>query len=640
MAARHLPSGAASPNLSCRPPTAVTAVDFAILFAFVAYSVWAGFAARGRASQGLDEFFLAGRTLKGWQAGASMAATQFAADTPLLVMGLIAVGGIASLWRLWIYAIAFLFMGFVLGAAWRRAGVLTDAELTTIRYAGRGVTTVRVLKAVYYGTVINCTVMAFVLVAAARIFEVFLPWHAWLPGGLYATLRELVAATGLELHSGLGGLDPATATTNSALGIAATMAFVALYSTTGGLRSVVRTDVVQLALMLAGTAGYAVYALDAAGGLDGLSARLAELYGAEQAQRYTSFVPAAEALAPFLTVIALQWVFQMNADGTGYLAQRTMACSTDRDARHAAVAFTLLQVVVRSLLWVLIALALLVVYPAAPGALDEPGVAARESLYALGAAELLPAGLRGLLITSLLAALASTVDTHLNWGASYWANDLYRGVLLERWLRRAPRPHELVRVARLSTVVLLVAALWLMSHLGSIQAAWQTSLLFGAGVGAVLVARWLWERVNLLAEAASIAVSLLLAPVLLFAVADEWLRLLLMSTASLLVVVLSALLGPANDPAHSVAFYRLVRPPGWWTRTAMAAGLDPARPRAELRRRLRHVAACAVSAYAWLIGATGLLLGTQAPWQGALALALGCAAVPLWWGAMREQAPV
>lgn len=606
-------------------------IDLAILLAFVAYSVWTGFAARRQASQGLDEYFLAGRRLKGWEAGASMAATQFAADTPLLVMGLIAVGGIASLWRLWIYGLAFLFMGFVLAAAWRRAGVLTDAELTVIRYGGRGATAVRALKAVYYGTVINCTVMAFVLVAATRIFEVFLPWHEWLPGAWYAALRDAVAGLGLALHSGVSGLDPATATTNSLLGIVATVAFVALYSTTGGLRSVVRTDVVQLALMLAGTLGYAVFAVDAAGGLGGLGARLAELYGAERAAQYTSFVPAAEALAPFLTVLALQWVFQMNADGTGYLAQRTMACATDRDAERAAVTFTLLQIVVRSLLWLLIALALLVVYPLAPGGpLDEPAVAARETLYALGAAELLPAGLRGLLVTSLLAALASTIDTHLNWGASYWANDLYRGVLLERLLKRPARDRELVRVARLSTVVLLVASLWLMTKLGSIQAAWQVSLLFGAGVGAVLVLRWLWERVNLLAEVASMAVSLALAPVLLLTVADDWLRLALMAAASTVVVVLSALYGPAVSPGRLAAFYRRAHPPGWWHVSATACDVDPRKPLAELRRRLVRVLACALSVYAWLIGFAQLLLGAQPLWQGAALVALGLAAVPAW----------
>src|SRR3990167_6348148 len=101
--------------------TALTWVDVAIIFSFIIYSISAGFQARKKASQGLDEYFLAGRSLKGWQAGFSMAATQYAADTPLLVTGLIAASGVFALWRLWIYAIAFLMMGFVLGACWRRA---------------------------------------------------------------------------------------------------------------------------------------------------------------------------------------------------------------------------------------------------------------------------------------------------------------------------------------------------------------------------------------------------------------------------------------------------------------------------------------------------------------------------------------
>jgi len=606
-------------------------IDAAIILAFVAYGLWAGLAARRSASLGLEEYFLAGRTLSGWRAGCSMAASQFAADTPLLVMGLIAVGGISSLWRLWVYGLAFLFMGFVLGAAWRRAGVLTDAELTMVRYSARGATAVRALKAVYYGTVINCTVMAFVMIAAARIFEVFLPWHEWLPGAAYETIRGWVAHSGLRLHAGLTGLDPATATTNSLLGILATVGFVALYATTGGLRSVVRTDLLQLAFMLVGTAAYALFAVDAAGGLEGLGERLAALYGAEQAARYTSLVPGVEALAPFLTVLALQWIFQMNADGTGYLAQRTMACASDREAERAAVVFTMLQVVVRSLLWLVIGLALLVVYPIAPGTeMDEAGIAARESLYALGAVELLPVGVRGLLITSLLAALASTIDTHLNWGAGYWSNDLYRGVVLDRWLRRPARPRELIRVARLSTVVLLALSLLLMTRLGSIQAAWQVSLLFGAGVGAVLVLRWLWERVNLLAEAASIVASLALAPLLLWTVDDEWLRLLLMALGSTTVVLLAAWFGPANDPVRIEAFYRAVRPPGWWRGAARRAGDPPSAPLSRLRRSLGSVAACAVSTYAWLVGGAALLLGSLPGWQTALVLAAGFAAVPFW----------
>jgi Na+/proline symporter len=105
-------------------------LDLLIVLAFVAYAVTAGFRSRSQASRDLHEYFLAGRSLPGWKAGTSMAATQFAADTPLLVTGLVATAGVFALWRLWIYGIAFLLMAFVFSVLWRRAGVLTDAELT------------------------------------------------------------------------------------------------------------------------------------------------------------------------------------------------------------------------------------------------------------------------------------------------------------------------------------------------------------------------------------------------------------------------------------------------------------------------------------------------------------------------------
>ena len=133
-------------------PRSLPNIDLTLVLVFVLLSIGAGLAARRSASRSLDDYFLAGRPVAGWRAGLSMAATQYAADTPLLVAGLVAVGGIYSLWQLWVYGLAFLLLGFVLGGAWRRAGVLTDAELTAIRYSGRGVLALRVFKALYYGT--------------------------------------------------------------------------------------------------------------------------------------------------------------------------------------------------------------------------------------------------------------------------------------------------------------------------------------------------------------------------------------------------------------------------------------------------------------------------------------------------------
>jgi Na+/proline symporter len=610
-------------------------IDLIIILAFVAYSVGNGFRNRAKASESLEEYFLAGRSVRGWRAGFSLAATQFAADTPLLVTGLIATGGIFMLWRLWIYGLGFLMIGFLLGRAWRRARVLTDAELTELRYSGRGALVLRGLKAVYYGTVMNCTIMAMVLVAATRISEVFLPWHEWLPGGLYGSIHSAVRAVGVPLASGVTGLETWVATTNNVISILLILAFTALYSTTGGLRSVIATDTVQFSLAMLGTLVYAVAVVFRSGGLGRMVDGLERHYGTAGSQRILAYSPdALEALMPFLVIVGLQWFFERNSDGTGYFAQRMMACRSDRDARHAALLFTWLQIFFRSLLWLVIGVGLLVIYPFDPAAAGgEAFVTARETLFATGVRDLLPVGLRGIMLTGLLAALASTIDTHLTWGASYWSNDLYMRILNRAVLKREPSPREQVVVARLSNVVILAIALTIMAHLGSIQTAWYITLLFGAGTGAVLVLRWLWERINLLSEMTAIVISLVLSPVILFTVEAEWLRLLLMASISTVAVVAVTLATRPTQESTLVRFYRRVDPPGFWRRTARRAGMDPSRPIAALRRGAWLTVTTGLSVYLLLVGFGKLLLPAPGasriyPW---VLIGAGVAVAVLWW---------
>jgi Na+/proline symporter len=610
-------------------------IDIAILLAFIAYAITSGFRARRKASSGLEQYFLAGRTLRGWQAGTSMAATQFAADTPLLVMGLVATAGIFSVWRLLVYGLAFLLMAYVFSGLWRRAGVLTDAELTEIRYSGTGVLALRVLKAVYYGLVINCVVLAMVLVAAVRIAEVFLPWNEWLPAGLYESLVGVVRWTGLTLASASTQLDPAIASTNNLISILSILAFTALYSTTGGLRSVVRTDVVQFWLAMIGTLAYAIIVVWTIGGLGELVPRVIDTYGSARATELLSFSPrASDAVAPFLVIIGLQWLFQMNSDGTGYLAQRCMGCATDGDARRAGVLFTWLQVFVRSLLWLVIAVGLLVIYPFDQAAQSSTTFAAsREILFVTGINDLLPIGIRGLMLTGLLAALASTVDTHLNWGASYFSNDVYRRFVSESILKRTPGSRELVLVARLSSIAIVLLALVIMANLGSIQTAWFISLLFGAGMGSVLVLRWLWGRINLYSEVAAIALSLIVAPILLVATDQEWIRLGVMALVSTVGAVAVTWFTPRTETGVLLSFYRRVKPSGFWRTTALAAGDSPSLPLGILGRGVKSTLATAASLYLTLYGAGTLLVqgpDTSAP-VSLLVLVIGIALIPLWW---------
>ena len=616
-------------------------IDLIIILAFVAYSITAGFRAKSKASKNLEEYFLAGKTLTGWKAGLSMAATQFAADTPLLVTGLIATGGIFLLWRLWIYGIAFLMMGFIFGASWRRAGVLTDAELTEIRYSGKGVLSLRVLKAVYYGTVINCIVLAMVLVAAVRISEVFLPWNEWLPPGLYDLLITITRSLGLYIGTISTAVDPAIATTNNLISILLILGFTALYSTTGGLRSVVVTDLMQFVLAMIGTLIYAFIIVDHVGGLAVMVEKMSAIYGSETASKLLSFgPPGGEMLMPFLIIISIQWFFQMNSDGTGYLAQRTMACVTDKDARIAAMVFTWMQVLVRSLIWLVIGVGLLVIYPFTPEtASGDHFVAARELLFVTGIDDLLPVGIRGLMLTGLLAALASTIDTHLNWGASYWSNDVYNRLICNHWLKREPKNRELVLVARLSSVIILIIAIIIMANLGSIQTTWFISLLFGAGMGSVLVMRWLWERINLHSELAAMAISLVLAPILLFATNvgwirdEEWIRLSLMALFSTVAAVTVTYFTPHTDEKVLKAFYKRVNPVGFWRNTATLVDGDPRKPLNDFIKETKTTILTALSLFLMLVGTGKLLVRppTESSFFPWLCITLALVLIRFWW---------
>jgi len=609
-------------------------IDLFIVLAFVIYAITSGLRARKKASENLQEYFLAGKTLTGWRAGFSMAATQFAADTPLLVMGLIATGGIFLVWRLWIYGIAFLMMGFIFSATWRRAGVLTDAELTEVRYSGKGVLPLRVLKAVYYGTVINCVVMAMVLVAAVRIAEVFLPWHEWLPDLLFNPILNFTQWIGVSL-GGATGLDPGIATANNLISIMVILSFTALYSTTGGLRSVVATDVVQFSLAMIGTLVYAVIVITKVGGFGNLTSKVIELYGTEMGSKMLSFTPTGgEALMPFLIIIGLQWFFQMNSDGTGYLAQRSMACKTDRDARIAGVIFAWVQIFARSLLWLAIGVGLLVIYPFAIESMaGDQFAASREITFVTGIQDLLPIGIRGLMLTALLAALASTIDTHLNWGASYWSNDIYKRLICEEWLKRDARNSELVIVARLSNILILIIALIIMVNLGSIQKAWFLTLLFGAGMGSVLVLRWLWERINLFSELGAMAASLVVAPILLVVTDVEWIRLGTMAVVTTLIAIGITYFTPVTDTNVLKEFYRRVQPLGFWRKTAILAGDDPNRSIREFVKGLKTTALTSFSLFFLLVGIGKLLFavpGTSS-FLSWLYTFVGLALIPLWW---------
>ncbi len=116
---------------------------------------------------------------------------------------------------------------------------------------------------------------------------------SWLPAAVYDPLADFVLRFGLgpKLSSSAPAYPQHLAAANNIISIALIMLFTALYSMTGGLRSVVATDIVQFALATLGTLVFAWLIAREAGVLGSLAPNLADIYGEQQAAQIVSFVP-------------------------------------------------------------------------------------------------------------------------------------------------------------------------------------------------------------------------------------------------------------------------------------------------------------------------------------------------------------
>ena len=151
----------------------ISPIDWAILIGYIVFALGLGIYFSKRAGQNINEFFVSGRNLPWWLAGTSMVATTFAADTPLAVTGLVVNDGIAGNWLWWNAVLGGMLATFLFSRLWRRAEIITDVELTELRYSGPSASFLRGFRALYIGLPINCITMGWVILAMQK--SSFLP---------------------------------------------------------------------------------------------------------------------------------------------------------------------------------------------------------------------------------------------------------------------------------------------------------------------------------------------------------------------------------------------------------------------------------------------------------------------------------
>ena len=567
-------------------------IDWALLGGYLVLTLVLGLWL-ARRNSGEEDYFVAGRRLSGWLAGASMAATTFSIDTPLYVAGLIGSRGLAGNWEWWSFGLAHVAMAVVFAPLWRRSGVLTDAAFTELRYGGPAAAWLRGIKAFLLALPVNCIGIGYAFLA----------------------LRKVVEALGIVSGS------PAAFGVPDTLWLLAVVALMVLaYTVAGGLWAVVVTDLVQLVLALLGALAVAVAALHAAGGMGGL---LGQLEGMNRPE-LLSLVPwtiedggvhwlegAGISVPMFLAYIAVQWWSFRRSDGGGEFIQRMLATRDEQQARLAGWVFLVVNYLVRSWLWVVVALAALVLLP------DQGDW---ELSYPALAVQLLPPVALGLVVVSLVAAFMSTVSTSVNWGASYLTHDLY-----QRFIRPNARSGELLLVGQLTTVLLLGLGVVTALISDSIGTVFRLVIAIGSGPGVVLVLRWFWWRVNAAAELAAMLcgfiVGLLTSVLPLVRIEDYGLRLAVITGVSAVVWLSAMLLTPPESEAVLETFIRQVQPPGpGWARLRQRFQVEPQERLSTLLARF--VSSCGVL-FGGLIGIGGFLLHQQFSGWGGLVVLVG-----------------
>jgi solute:Na+ symporter, SSS family len=491
----------------------LTSTDWLVIVGYLLVNLLIGIYYRRRASGNTEEFFISGRDVSWWLAGTSMVATTFAADTPLLVTGLVARQGIAGNWIWWGSCVGGMLTVFFFARYWRRAEILTDVQLVEIRYGGKPAAFLRGFKAIYLGLFMNCFILGWVTQAMVNIITVLLG-----PAIAQGKVLQLTLG-GHGFQYTLG--DPRY--TALLICVLVLIPFTGLYTFIGGLWGVLVTDLFQFALKMAMIIVLAWVAVAKIGGMQALQLKLKVIENnvhqtGVQTSDPTAFLPdfhlglTTDALwtLPVLTFIVylgmqwwLAWYPGAEPGGGGYVAQRMFSAKDEKNSLGATLWFNIAHYALRPWPWVVTGLVAVVVYSPYGGLHPSAAFAQNpEQGYVMVLRDYLPPALRGLMVAAFLAAFMSTIGTQLNWGSSYLVNDLYK-----RFFVRNSTERHYVLISKIFTVLLVLGSGYTATKLSSINQGWNLVLNIGFGTGAVYILRWYWERINAWSEIIAMAVA-------------------------------------------------------------------------------------------------------------------------------------
>jgi len=495
-------------------------VDWIIVAIYCILMLWIGFYFSKRAGRSIEDYFIAGRNLPWWVLGFSAVATYSCAGAAPAFTMLVYSGGLLGNWWWWLPWIVWMpLVAVIWSKFWRRLKVVTTAEFIEVRYGGK-------LASVFRG-----------------IYGIFMSFGwaivlmGYVTGWLSKALCPILGWTPLQLILFCGVI-------------------TLIYTTAAGLFGAAYSDVLQFLIFFVANLIFIPIVLHAVGGF-------AAVYSKVSISRGTDFFkaipPGGDLVGITLFALIVQGLFfaASPAGGEGFTAQRFMAAKNEFHAQIGQLFNAFLSLVVRIIPFLFLGIIGAALY--AKGSVDPAQV------WGLLVSKYSVLGLTGVLVAAELAAYMSTIDTEMNWGASYLVNDLYK-----RFIRKDASKSHYVWVSRLFTIFMLVAALLIAHFLVKGMMAWFL-FINSVMVAFILPLSWLrffWWRFNIYGEASAIIGGIPLGYLIWFTLGFStrpfWQGFLLLFGAGLFIAIVATYLTRPEKMDKLVEFYNRCKPPGFW----------------------------------------------------------------------------
>nr|WP_315254039.1 sodium:solute symporter family protein [uncultured Flavobacterium sp.] len=458
-------------------------IDVSIIVAYIFLTVGIGIWISRKASKGLDDYFLGGKTIKWYLLGLSNGSGMFDVSGTSWMIGVLFLYGVKSFMFMWLWPIWNQIFVMMFLAVWiRRSKVMTGSEWILTRFGSDRAGKASHIIVAIFAIISTIGFIAYFFEGIGKFVTIILPWD-------------------LTLH--YGDLILLTSERSYALLI---IFLTTIYTVKGGMFSVVATEVVQYLIMIVASVLIAGYAFINYTDIQINSVITEEwknvFFGwqfetqwSDKFQTFNNLIDSEgyKMFGAFIGMTLFKGFFASIAGPTpSYDLQRVLSTKSVKEAAYMSGFTNLILFIPRYLL--ITGIVVIALINLAPELNANKGLtgADLELLMPKVVNLYIPVGIKGILLAGLLAAFMSGFSAFVNAGPAYIVNDIYK-----KYFKPVATNAHYIKVSQISSFLVVGLGVFMGFFADSINSLtlWITSALYGGYVAANFL-KWIWWRFN------------------------------------------------------------------------------------------------------------------------------------------------